>query len=105
MLSFKEAGEEGYFFMNISPGLGDFKEIVKKDIVFVIDKSGSMSDKKMDQAKKALKFCIENLNPGDRFEVIPFSTEANSLFGEVVDFNPTTKKKAIEFIDALRPIG
>lgn len=105
MLSFKEAGEEGYFFMNISPGLGDFKEIVKKDIVFVMDKSGSMSDKKMDQAKKALKFCIENLNPGDRFEVIPFSTEANSLFGEVVDFNPTTKKKAIEFIDALRPIG
>jgi Ca-activated chloride channel family protein len=78
---------------------------VQKDIVFVMDKSGSMSDKKMDQAKKALKFCIENLNQGDRFELIPFSTEASPLFGEVSDFNAENKKKAMERIDALKAIG
>jgi Ca-activated chloride channel family protein len=105
MLNFKEAKEDGYFFLNISPGLGDAKEIVQKDIVFVMDKSGSMSDKKMDQAKKALKFCIENLNQGDRFELIPFSTEASPLFGEVSEFNTENKKKAIERIDALKAIG
>jgi Ca-activated chloride channel family protein len=91
--------------LNISPGLGDVKEVVQKDIVFVMDKSGSMSDKKMDQAKKALKFCIENLNQGDRFELIPFSTEASPLFGEVTEFNAQNKKKAIERIDELRAIG
>ena len=105
MLNFKESKEDGYFFLNISPGLGEAKEIVQKDIVFVMDKSGSMSDKKMDQAKKALKFCIENLNQGDRFELIPFSTEASPLFGEVSEFNAENKKKAIERIDALKAIG
>ena len=105
MLNFKESKEDGYFFLNISTGLGDAKEIVQKDIVFVMDKSGSMSDKKMDQAKKALKFCIENLNQGDRFELIPFSTEASPLFGEVSEFNAENKKKAIERIDALKAIG
>ena len=105
MLNFKESKEDGYFFLNISPGLGEAKEIVQKDIVFVMDKSGSMSDKKMDQAKKSLKFCIENLNQGDRFELIPFSTEASPLFGEVSEFNAENKKKAIERIDALKAIG
>ncbi len=105
MLNYKEAKEDGYFFLNISPGMGEVKEIVQKDIVFVMDKSGSMSDKKMDQAKKALKFCIENLNQGDRFELIPFSTEASPLFGEVSDFNAENKKKAMERIDALKAIG
>ncbi len=105
MLNFQDGKEDGYFFINVSPGFGDEKEIVQKDIVFVMDKSGSMSDKKMDQAKKALKFCIENLNPGDRFEVVPFSTEATSLFGQVEDFNAANKKKAIDFIESLRAIG
>jgi Ca-activated chloride channel family protein len=105
MLNYKEGKDDGYFFLNISPGMGEIKEIVHKDIVFVMDKSGSMSDKKMDQAKKALKFCIENLNQGDRFELIPFSTEASPLFGEVSDFNAENKKKAIERIDALKAIG
>jgi Ca-activated chloride channel family protein len=105
MLNYKEGKDDGYFFLNISPGLGDVKEVVQKDIVFVMDKSGSMSDKKMDQAKKALKFCIENLNQGDRFELIPFSTEASPLFGEVTEFNAQNKKKAIERIDELRAIG
>ncbi len=105
MLNYKEGKEDGYFFLNISPGMGEVKEIVQKDIVFVMDKSGSMSDKKMDQAKKALKFCIENLNQGDRFELIPFSTEASPLFGEVSEFNAANKKKAIERIDELKAIG
>jgi len=105
MLNYQEGKEPGYFFINLSPGFGDVKEIVEKDIVFVFDKSGSMSDKKMDQAKKALKFCIENLNKGDRFEVIPFSTEASSLFGQVEDFNPANKKKAFDFVESLKPIG
>jgi Ca-activated chloride channel homolog len=105
MLSFQEGKDDGYFFLNISPGLGDKNEIIQKDMVFVMDKSGSMSDKKMDQAKKAIKFCLENLNQGDRFEIIPFSTEASPLFGEVVDYNLSNKKKAIEKIESLKAIG
>lgn len=105
MLNFQDGKEDGYFFINVSPGFGDAKEVIQKDVVFVMDKSGSMSGEKMEQAKKALKFCVENLNAGDRFEVIPFSTEATSLFGKVEDFNPANKKKALDFINDLRAIG
>lgn len=105
MLSYKNANEDGYFFMNLSPGFGNKEDVVKKDIVFVLDKSGSMSGEKMEQAQKALKFCVNNLNKGDRFEIVPFSTEASSLFGEVKEFNDANKKKATEFIDDLRAIG
>jgi Ca-activated chloride channel family protein len=105
LLNYQKGKEDGYFFMNISPGFGDPKEVVEKDVVFVMDKSGSMSGEKMEQAQKALKFCINNLNKGDRFEVVPFSTEATSLFGHVKDYNKDNKAEAIEFIDDLRAIG
>lgn len=105
MLNYQKGKEDGYFFMNISPGFGNPKEVIEKDVVFVMDKSGSMSGEKMEQAQKALKFCINNLNKGDRFEVVPFSTEATSLFGHVKDFNKANKAEAIEFIDDLRAIG
>ncbi len=105
LLHYKKEKEDGYFFMNISPGFGATQEVVAKDIVFVMDKSGSMAGEKLDQAKKALRFCVENLNPNDNFEIVAFSTEASDLFGKVSDFNNENKKKAIEFIDNIRPIG
>ncbi|CAA6805560.1 MAG: Unknown protein [uncultured Aureispira sp.] len=105
LLNYKRPKEDGYFFINLSPGFGNQEDVVAKDIVFVMDKSGSMAGDKLDQAKKALRFCVENLNKNDRFEIVPFSTEASSLFGKVENFNPANKQKAIDFIEDIRPIG
>lgn len=105
LLNYKNPKEDGYFFINLSPGFGDKQEVVAKDIVFVMDKSGSMAGDKLDQAKKALRFCVENLNKNDRFEIVPFSTEASSLFGKVENFNAANKQKAIDFIEDINPIG
>lgn len=105
LLNYKSPKEDGYFFINLSPGFGNEEDVVAKDIVFVMDKSGSMAGDKLDQAKKALRFCVENLNKNDRFEIIPFSTEASSLFGKVEYFNPANKQKAIDFIEDINPIG
>ena len=41
-----------------------------------------MRGKKIEQAKEALKFCVESLNKEDRFELIRFSTEAEPIFGK-----------------------
>ena len=61
------------------------KQVVLKDVAFVLDTSGSMAGKKLEQAKKALQFCVENLNDGDRFEIVRFSTEVEPLFDKLVD--------------------
>ncbi|MCH2043636.1 MAG: VIT and VWA domain-containing protein [Saprospiraceae bacterium] len=106
MLHYKEKKEDGYFFLNLNPGTNEQNlEVVEKDIVFVMDKSGSMSGEKLEQAKKALKFCVDNLNEGDRFEIIPFSTEATSLFGKTEKVNKNSKEEAYDFIDDIRAVG
>src|SRR5216110_1843768 len=55
--------------------------------------------------KKALEFCVENLNGEDRFEIVRFSTEAEPLFGKLVDADSEHRKRASNFIADLKPIG
>jgi len=106
LLTHRVASEDGYFLLLASPGV-DVKEnrLVKKDVVFVLDTSGSMAGKKLEQAKKALQFCVENLNDGDRFEIIRFSTEVEPLFDKLGSTDKTNRDKANNFIKGLKPIG
>ena len=54
---------------------------------FVIDNSGSMAGEKMDQARNALSFCLNQLNPQDRFNVIRFATDVEALFLDPIGFS------------------
>jgi len=60
---------------------------------------------KLEQAKKALVFCLKNLNKDDRFELVRFSTEAESFFGKLMDADEGNRRRAEEFIQELKPIG
>ena len=82
------------------------EKVVRKDVVFVLDTSGSMAEgKKLAQAKKALAFCLRNLNEGDRFEVVRFSTETEPLFGKLVAPSEANVERAESFVAGLKPIG
>lgn len=107
LLTYREApGEAGYFFMDISPDSGLVQQnLIAKDITFVIDVSGSMKGAKIREAKEALNFCVENLNPGDRFEIIRFSTEAEALFGQLTKTDGKTLDEARAYIQNLGSIG
>ncbi|MEM7101767.1 MAG: VIT domain-containing protein [Bacteroidota bacterium] len=105
MLNYKNPGEEGYFFFSLSPGFDQKTEVVAKDVTFVLDASGSMAGDKMDQAKKALEFCIENLNEQDRFNIVRFSTEATALFEELQSASETNRRRARTYVKELRAIG
>jgi len=107
LLSHREPGQrEGYFMLLASPGFLESRQDVQpKDICFVLDTSGSMAGPKLEQAKKALLFCLANLNAGDRFEIVRFSTEAEQLFGSFVEATPQNLEKAREFVGKLKPIG
>ncbi len=106
LLTYKTGPEDGYFLLLAAPDV-DTKEskIVPKDVAFVLDTSGSMAGKKIEQAKKALQFCVENLNDGDRFEVMRFSTEAESLFNQLTPATRANRDRAETFIKDLKAIG
>ena len=106
LLTYKQPGEDGYFLLLASPGI-DTKstKVIPKDVLFVLDTSGSMAGAKLNQAKKALAFCVENLNDPDRFEIIRFSTEVEGLFGKLADASAEQRSRAQTFIKELKPTG
>jgi Ca-activated chloride channel family protein len=106
LLTYRTGDEDGFFLLLASPGFSaDARRIVAKDVAFVLDTSGSMAGKKLDQAKKALRFCVENLNDGDRFEVLRFSTDIETVFGNLSEATRAHRDRALEFIKDLKPIG
>lgn len=108
VMTYREPGEtEGSFLLVVSPSQEMAAEkIVRKDVVFVLDTSGSMAEgRKLVQAKKALAFCLRNLNEGDRFEVVRFSTETEPLFGKLVAPSEANVERAESFVAGLKPIG
>ena len=106
LLTYKQAGEDGYFLLLASPGI-DTKatKVIPKDVLFVLDTSGSMAGAKLEQGKKALAFCVENLNDSDRFEIIRFATEVEPLFGKLADASANQRERARTFIKELKPTG
>lgn len=106
LMPFRDDEDEGYFALLVSPGAETKgRKAMPKDVVFVVDTSGSMAGDKLRQAKKALEFCVENLNDADRFEIVRFSTEAEPLFEKLAEASAANRGKAGEFIKNLRPLG
>ena len=102
----KPINDDGYFMVQLSPGfVDDQSQIASKDITFVVDASGSMNGEKMEQAKRAVKFCLTNLDPRDHFNVIRFSTEAHSLFDVRKPALHGNLDKALKFVDGWKAIG
>lgn len=113
LLAHAQESEKGFFMLMMSPTIGSGstaigkKDIMPKDVVFCIDTSGSMlANNKMEQAKESLKYCVEHLNEGDRFNIIDFSTEARILDeGGLLDLTAKNKEKALKYIDNLSARG
>ena len=104
LLSYKPAGEDGYFLMLVSPEMmAQEQEIVERDILLVLDVSGSMEGEKVRQAKSALTYILNHLNPGDRFNVIDFSTGVRSFERELASAD--RRQEAIRYVDGLTARG
>ena len=74
-------GDEGWFVLLASPGLARDDVVTPKDVVLVLDVSGSMEGEKIAQARVAARHVLDDLNPEDRFEVLAFSTGTDA-FGD-----------------------
>ncbi|MEO6390286.1 MAG: VIT and VWA domain-containing protein [Pyrinomonadaceae bacterium] len=103
----REPGKDGYFLLMLSPKETiSEQELAAKDIVFVIDTSGSMADAgKMDKARAALLFGIRSLRNGDRFNVISFAGEEHLMENGLLNADERGKARGEEFVKGLRPSG
>lgn len=100
--------EDGYFLLLFSPPeIIDVNTIVAKDIVFVIDISGSMKGAKIAQTKQAFNFILDQLNPNDRFNIILFSSDILILTNKPKLLANTEKNKELakNFVNNVEPMG
>ena len=104
LLCYRKPKENGYFLMLLSPGQLE-GQAINKDIIFVLDTSGSMKGPKLWQAKEALRFCVNSLGKGDKFNVIGFATNISSYRNGLVDVDDKNVKGATEFISRLSATG
>lgn len=97
---------DGYFLLFITPQVEwEREKVLAKDILFVFDRTGSMSGEKIEQAKEALKFCVQRLNKEDRFNVIAFNESPDLLWNNLRSATEANKGEAIRFADSLTAQG
>jgi Ca-activated chloride channel family protein len=101
-----QGGQEGYFLMVLAPRF-DIKEdeLPHKAVTFVVDTSGSMAGQKMEQAREALQQSLGRLRPGDRFNVVRFSTDVEPLFDSPQLANAQNVRRGLDFAADLEAAG
>lgn len=106
VLAHRTPGEDGTFLLTLSPRL-DAAKAAPKAVVFVFDRSGSMAEGgKMEQAKKALAWCVSRLDAGDRFGIVDFATDWNALEeSRLLPATEENKARARRYIERLDPAG
>lgn len=107
LLTNRDSGKDGYFLLMISPKDNwDEQEYSAKDILFVLDTSGSMAETgKMEKARAALLYGIRILRPQDRFNVISFAGEERLMETGLIAADDYGRKRGEEFVNSLRPVG
>lgn len=107
LLTYESGDRPGYFMLIAAPRFSVPREkILPKQIVFVLDRTGSMkSDNKIEQAKGALRFCLDSLHPTDRFNVITFNEGTDLLAKSLLPASPENVKKAKRFVQDIEASG
>ena len=103
VLSYRpEEDKDGYFLLLASPKIEASEgQRPKKTVVFVVDRSGSMSGKKIEQARGAAKFVLNNLREGDLFNIVAYDSEIQTFRPELQRFDEETRKAALGFIEGV----
>jgi Ca-activated chloride channel homolog len=93
--------QSGYFMVVASPNLPKpaLKDLPPRRVVLVMDRSGSMQGKKIEQARSALKFAVGKLRPQDHFNVLTFSEKVERFSPEPVLATPENLQRVKVFID------
>ena len=94
----------GFFLLLAAPKVEvDTQEVIAKDVLLVLDVSGSMRGEKIEQAKEALEFVLDSLHAEDRFNIIAFSTSTHPYARDLVPADE--RGEARDFVTRLEANG
>lgn len=99
-------GDGGYFTLTIAPPevvLED--EAIARELIFVVDTSGSMMGKPLDTAKAAIHESLRHMRPDDAFAILGFDDAASSLSPTLLPAGPIPLARARDFVDAMQGDG
>jgi len=98
-------GEPHLLLMVMPPDAPEVVTIPPREVIFVIDTSGSMHGVSIEQARSSLLLALEGLRPEDRFNVIQFNSITQSLFPASVEASPNRIDTARRYVNGLDANG
>ena len=101
-----KSGKQGYFSLILQPPERiTASEATPKELVFVLDTSGSMEGFPIEKAKETMKLALDAMNPRDTFNLITFAGDTHVLFPEPVPATAENLRRAQEFLASRRGSG
>ena len=98
--------EQRYFMLMVQPKLdAEFAKVPPRELVFLVDVSGSMSGEPMAKVKAAMRHFFQRSKPNDTFQVITFSNQVNKLFETSVSATEENIASALTFIQQIHGGG
>jgi Ca-activated chloride channel family protein len=105
MLPYAPGNEDGFALITLTPPAARRGEPTPRDITLVLDVSGSMQGRKMEQARAAGRQLLATLRPQDRFRLIDFSTDVRTFRDEFVSATEANLRAAQRYLDQLEAVG
>ncbi|QYJ77502.1 marine proteobacterial sortase target protein [Shewanella acanthi] len=101
------ANDDAYSLLMLMPpkSIADEKAILSRELILVIDTSGSMAGEPIVQAKNALRYALRSLNEEDRFNIIAFNSKVSSLANSPLRVTKANLDKAQQFVNRLTADG
>ena len=94
-----------YGMIVLYPPLPDEQVALDREVIFVLDTSGSMSGEAIVQAKQALAYAVDDLSTRDKFNIIEFNSQAEILWRKTQYADTENKATAFDFIATLTANG
>jgi Ca-activated chloride channel family protein len=104
-LAYAPGNEDAFALLTVSPPAMSRAETTPRDITLVLDVSGSMQGRKIEQARAAGKQLLATLRPDDRFRLIDFSSDVRTFRDDFVAATSANVRDAGRYLDALEAVG
>jgi Ca-activated chloride channel family protein len=104
-LNYAPGNEDGFTLLSVTPPAGRRTDVIPRDVTLVLDVSGSMNGRKIEQARAAGRQLLSTLHEADRFRLIDFSSDVRTFRDDFVAATPDNVREATRYLAALDASG